>query len=80
VSAGQTVDLRGVNSRVQSYSCDSASFWDNHKKPNEITNHAGLACELDPTALNEECWLAINGEPAATRGPTYRKAMSTFVI
>jgi len=29
--------------------------------------------------LNEDCWLAINGAPAAYSGPTYQQAIKDFV-
>jgi len=81
VTAGATLDLRGVNLSGSEYSCLSGAFWDvpagnqttiNHMRDDWHANSVRLP-------LNEECWLGINNAPPAFSGVNYQNEMANFV-
>ena len=80
VGAGAPVVLRGVNFSGSEYACLKGSFWGN-QPGNQATIDAMLTWHANVMRLplNEDCWLAINGMPAATSGANYQTAMGAFV-
>ena len=80
VGAGAPVVLRGVNFSGSEYACMKGSFWGN-QPGNQTTINAMLTWHANVMRLplNEDCWLAINGVPAATSGANYQAAMGAFV-
>ena len=82
VSAGATLDLRGVNLSGSEYAClDGTGFWDNPTGNQTTINHMRDDWHANSIRLplNEECWLGINGAPPATSGTNYQNTMGTFV-
>jgi endoglucanase len=82
VSAGQVLDLRGVNFSGSEYTCSGGTgFWDNPTGNQTTINHMrnDWHANVIRLPLNEECWLGINGVPPATSGAKYQNAISTFV-
>jgi hypothetical protein len=80
VGSGVPVVLRGVNFSGSEYACLTGQFWDN-QPGNQSTLNTMLTWDVNVMRLplNEECWLGINGVPAATGGANYRNAMGQFV-
>ena len=80
VVAGAPVVLRGVNFSGSEYACMKGRFWGN-QPGNQATINAMLTWHANVMRLplNEDCWLAINGMPAATSGANYQAAMGAFV-
>ena len=80
VGSGVPVVLRGVNFSGSEYACMKGSFWGN-QPGNQATIDAMLAWHANVMRLplNEDCWLAINGMPAASSGSSYQAAMGAFV-
>jgi hypothetical protein len=87
VSANQDVVLRGLNMTGSEYEClVGDSVWDTI--PSAETNAAYQAvinamlawhANVVRLPLNEDCWLAINGVPAATSGANYIGPITNFV-
>ena len=80
VGTGAPVVLRGVNFSGSEYACMKGSFWGN-QPGNQGTIDAMLTWHANVMRLplNEDCWLAINGMPAATSGANYQAAIGAFV-
>jgi hypothetical protein len=81
VSANEAVVLRGVNMTGSEYECMAGdSVWDT-VIGDQATINAMLAWHANVVRLplNEDCWLAINGVPAATSGANYIGPITTFV-
>jgi hypothetical protein len=79
--AGQTVLIHGVNRMSSEYSCWGGwGFWDGGT-PNqtEINNMKAWNIDAVRIPLNEDCWLGINGAPAAYSGTNYQNAMADYV-
>ena len=79
-SAGQPVQIRGVNYAGAAFACIQG--WGIFGGPTDlamvqaITSWHANAVRLP---LNEDCWLAINGSPAAYSGAVYRQAVINYV-
>jgi Cellulase (glycosyl hydrolase family 5) len=86
VAANTPVVLRGVNITGSEYECLSGdSVWDSSSLPNSNSDYqpvinAMLSWHVNVVRvpLNEDCWLAINGVPAATSGANYVGPITTF--
>jgi hypothetical protein len=80
VGAGAPVVLRGVNFSGSESACLKGSFWGN-QQGNQATINAMLTWHANVMRLplNEDCWLGINGLPAASSGAHYQAAMRSFV-
>jgi len=79
-SAGRTVRLRGVDRSGAEYAC--AQGWGIFDGPVDSAAVAAIAswhANAVRVPLNEDCWLAINGVPAAYAGANYRQAIAGFV-
>jgi endoglucanase len=79
VGAGVAVVLRGVNYSGSEYACQSGTFYSNQPLT-QATINAILSWHANVLRLplNEDCWLGINGVPAATSGVNYQNAMGGF--
>ena len=86
VTANQDVVLRGVNITGSEYECMAGdSVWDTIPSAEttaayQATINAMLAWHANVVRLplNEDCWLAINGVPAATSGANYIGPINSF--
>ena len=79
-SSGRTVRLRGVDRSGAEYAC--AQGWGIFDGPVDSAAVAAIAAwraNAVRVPLNEDCWLAINGVPAAYAGATYQQAIHDFV-
>jgi len=78
--AGHSVRLLGVNRSGTEYECMANNgFFDG---PGDATSVAAMASwNIDAVRvpLNEDCWLGINGAPAAYSGANYRNAIAGYV-
>jgi len=80
VDTGVPVVLRGVNFSGSQSACLKGHFWGN-QAGNQSTIDAMLTWHANVMRLplNEDCWLGINGLPAASSGAPYQTAMGSFV-
>ncbi len=72
--SGQVVRLVGVNRSSAEYSCNSGGTTNVFDDPNNINDiPAMLSWDINVVRipLNEDCWLGINGEPAASYTSAY---------
>ncbi len=77
---GQPVRLLGVNRSGSEYACmDGRGSFDGPDDAASIAAMASWHINAVRVPLNEDCWLGINGAPAASSGPNYRQAISTYV-
>ena len=77
---GRTVRLLGVNRSGSEYAC--MANWAVFDGPSDATSIAAMASwNIDAVRvpLNEDCWLGINGAPAAFSGANYRNAIAGYV-
>jgi len=77
---GRTVVLHGVDRSGTEYACIQG--WGIFDGPSDAASVAAIASwhvNAVRVPLNEDCWLGINGTPAAYSGATYRKAISDYV-
>jgi hypothetical protein len=79
-AAGQPVRLLGVNRSGTEYRCiQNTGIFDG---PNDATSVQAISAwhtSAVRVPLNEDCWLAINGAPAAFSGATYQQAIVSYV-
>jgi hypothetical protein len=78
--AGQAVQLRGVNRSGPEYSCIQG--WGVFDGPSDAASIRAIVswrANAIRIPLNEDCWLAINGAPAAYSGTAYRQAIQSYV-
>ena len=78
-SAGRPVRLRGVNRSGAEYAC--AQGWGLFDGPVDSASVQAIAswhANAVRVPLNEDCWLGINGVPAAYAGANYRQAIAGF--
>jgi len=78
--AGQPVRLLGVDRSGTESACIQG--WGIFDGPNDATSVQAIAAwhtNAVRVPLNEDCWLGINGAPAAYSGPTYQQAIATYV-
>lgn len=79
-SAGHVVRLRGVNHSGTEYAC--AQGWGIFDGPSDsaaVAAIAGWNANAVRVPMNEDCWLGINGVPAAYGGANYRQAIIDYV-
>jgi hypothetical protein len=77
---GAPVRLLGVNRSGTEYSCiHDAGFFDGPNDDASIAAMAAWKANAVRVPLNEDCWLGINGAPAAYAGAAYKKAVHDFV-
>ena len=79
-AAGQPVQLLGVNRSGTEYACIQG--WGIFDGPNDAASVRAIAAwrtNAVRVPLNEDCWLAINGAPAAYSGSAYRQAITSYV-
>jgi uncharacterized Zn-binding protein involved in type VI secretion len=77
---GQPVVLHGVNRSGTEYACIQG--WGIFDGPSDAASVAAMASwgvTLVRVPLNEDCWLGINGVPAAYAGATYQSAIEQYV-
>jgi endoglucanase len=80
VDNGQTVILRGVNRSGSEYACwQGWGFFDGNTDDASVAAIASWGSNAIRVPLNEDCWLGINGVPAAYAGANYRAAITGFV-
>jgi len=78
--SGRTVRLLGVNRSGTEYACiQGFGFFDGPSDDASIQSIVGWHANAVRVPLNEDCWLAINGAPAAYAGSAYQLAISGFV-
>jgi len=78
--AGNTVRLLGVNRAGSEYAC--AQGWGVFDGPSDAASIAAIAAwhaTVVRIPLNEDCWLGVNGVPAAFSGDAYRRAIASYV-
>jgi hypothetical protein len=79
-AGGNVVHLHGVNYSGTEYAC--VQGWGIFDGPSDQAMVNGLKSwhvNIVRIPLNEDCWLNINGVPAAYAGANYRNAIVTFV-
>lgn len=78
--AGQPVRLLGVNRSSAQYGCvEGWGFFDGPTDQAAVTAMLGWKINAVRLPLNEQCWLGINGMPAAYSGANYVNAVRTYV-
>src|SRR5438067_10177001 len=78
--AGRTVRLLGVNRSGTEYECMANNgFFDGPGDAASVAAMASWNIDAVRVPLNEDCWLGINGAPAAYSGTNYREAIVTYV-
>ncbi|MEO6795585.1 MAG: cellulase family glycosylhydrolase [Candidatus Dormibacter sp.] len=78
--AGRPILLRGVNRSGTEYECmDGRGVFDGPDDAASIAIMASWHINAVRVPLNEDCWLGINGAPAAYSGTPYRDAIRAYV-
>src|SRR5579859_6387135 len=78
--AGQAVRLLGVNRSGTEYACiQNNGVFDGPSDAASVQAIAAWHTTVVRVPLNEDCWLAINGAPAAFSGATYQQAIVNYV-
>lgn len=79
--AGQAVQLRGINRAVFESRCSSApgGYADGPVDQASVTAMLGWRMNVVRVALNEDCWLGINGMPYGGTVAGYRQAVRNYV-
>ena len=78
--SGHPVRLLGVNRSGTEYMCmDGRGSFDGPDDAPSIAAMAAWHINAVRLPLNEDCWLGINGAPAAYSGTSYREAIVTYV-
>jgi endoglucanase len=78
--AGRTVRLLGVNRSGTEYECMANNgFFDGPGDAASVAAMASWNIDAVRVPLNEDCWLGINGAPAAYSGANYRNAIAGYV-
>ena len=78
--SGQVVRLLGVDRSVTEYACIQG--WGIFVGPSDATFVQAIASwhvNAVRIPLNEDCWLGINGAPAAYSGATYQTTINDYV-
>jgi len=79
-ASGATVQLRGVNrSSFVSYCSDGFGFAQGPVTQAGVDAIRSWGVNSVRLQLNEDCWLGINGMPAAYSGVNYRNAVANYV-
>jgi hypothetical protein len=77
---GHPVALRGVDRSGSEYTClHGQSVFEGPSDAAAVAAMAAWHVNFVRILLNEDCWLGINGVPAATTGAAYRKAIADYV-
>jgi hypothetical protein len=77
---GHVVQLAGVNRSGTEYACaEGWGIFDGPSGGASITAITTWGAQIVRVPLNEDCWLGINGVPAAYGGAAYRSAVKGFV-
>src|SRR6266513_1430700 len=77
---GRPVRMLGVNRSGTEYECmDGRGFFDGPSDAASIAVMASWHINTVRVPLNEDCWLGINGAPAAFSGAAYRDAIVAYV-
>jgi hypothetical protein len=76
---GTIVRLHGADRAGTEYSCLYGSFFDGPQDQAAIDVMKTWHVNAVRVPLNEDCWLGINGVPAATSGAAYRDAIRNYV-
>jgi len=77
---GQPVQLHGVNRSGTEYACIQG--WGIFSGPNDAASLQAMklwGVNAVRVPLNEDCWLGINGAPAAYSGAIYQQAIRDYV-
>jgi len=77
---GETVRLRGVNRSGMEYAC--VQGWGIFDGPHAAASVAAIAAwgaNVVRIPVNEQCWLGINGVPAAYGGANYQRALADYI-
>lgn len=78
--SGQTVQLRGVNrSSFVNYCSDGFGFAQGPVTQAGVDAIKAWGVNAVRLQLNEDCWLGINGMPAAYSGANYRNAVANYI-
>jgi endoglucanase len=78
--AGRTIRLLGVNRSGTEYECMANNgFFDGPGDAASVAVMASWNIDAVRVPLNEDCWLGINGAPAAYSGANYRNAIAAYV-
>ncbi len=78
--AGQAIVLHGVDRSGTEYACIQG--WGLFDGPNDAASVQAIAnwhANAVRVPLNEDCWLGINGAPAAYSGAAYQQAIANYV-
>jgi len=78
--AGSTVRLLGANRSGTQYAClEGSGIFDGPSDSASIATMKAWGMTAVRVSLNEDCWLGINGVPAAYSGANYQAAIGGFV-
>jgi len=78
--ASSTVRLLGANRSGTQYACaEGWGFFDGPSDSASIASMKAWGMTAVRVSLNEDCWLGINGVPAAYSGANYKAAIGGFV-
>jgi endoglucanase len=79
-ATGRTVQLRGVDrSSFVSYCADGYGFAQGPVTQAGVNAIRSWGVNMIRLQLNEDCWLGINGMPAAYSGARYQRAVADYV-
>lgn len=79
-SVGAPVRLHGVNRSGTEYACvQGDGFFDGPNDDASIQAIAAWNVNIVRVPMNEDCWLGINGVPAAYAGANYQQAIADYV-
>ncbi len=79
-SSNAPVQLHGVNHSGSEYACIQG--WGVLESPTDSASLQAMRAwgvNAVRVPLNEDCWLSINGAPAAYSGPTYQQQIADYV-
>ncbi len=78
--SGQAIRPLGVNRSGAEYKCvNNAGIFDGPSDANSVSAMASWNINIVRVPLNEDCWLNINGAPAAYSGSNYQQAIVNYV-
>ena len=78
--SGQSVQLRGVNRSGTEYACiQEQGIFDGPTDAAATAAIVAWKANVVRVPLNEDCWLGINGVPAAWSGEAYQAAIRDYV-
>lgn len=75
----KVVRLLGVNHSGSEYMCLGGGFFDGPVDQASVSAIKSWHANAVRVPLNEDCWLAINGAPAASSGSSYQNAIAQYV-